>query len=307
MDKRCIIDIGTNSIRMLTAEIENNRIIENNKVLEMTRIGEGVDKTKMLSSVAIDRSINALKKFKRQAFDQGIQDIKAIATSAVRDAVNKDEFLKRAKLEIDLDIEVISGEKEAELGFVGVSSGIDREVKNVLVIDIGGGSTEFILGDSEGIKYAKSLNVGAVRMTDKHITTDPVSDSETHNLIADIRNIINEIIENIKEVNLDEVVGIGGTATTLAAVAQGLENYDRSKIHNYELNVEEIDFMINRFKSVDNNDRKKIKGLQPKRSDIILAGSRILYEILTGLDLKSIKISEYDNLEGYIYLNLDCS
>ena len=121
-------------------------------------------------------------------------------------------------------------------------------------------------------------------------------------LTYDIRNIIKEIIDDIKDIKLDEVVGIGGTATTLAAVAQQLESYDRSKVHGYELRLEEIDYMINRFKSEDNNSRKKIKGLQPKRSDIILAGSQILYEILAGLSLKSIRISEYDNLEGYIYL-----
>ena len=174
MEKRCVIDIGTNSIRMLTAEIKNGNIVSSDKILEMTRIGEGVDNTKMLSSAAMDRSIDALKKLKKQALSEGIDDIKAIATSAVRDALNKDEFLKRAKLELDLDIEVISGEKEAELGFAGVISGIDREVKNVLVIDIGGGSTEFIIGNSKGIKYAKSLDVGAVRMTDKHVSNDPV-------------------------------------------------------------------------------------------------------------------------------------
>lgn len=301
MEKRCVIDIGTNSIRMLTVKLENGNVISSNKILEMTRIGEGVDKTKMLSSAAINRSIDALKKFKKQALSEGIDDIKAIATSAVRDALNKDEFLNRAKLEIDLDIEVISGEKEAELGFAGVISGIDREVKNVLVIDIGGGSTEFIIGNRQGIKYAKSLNVGAVRMTDKHITTDPISDEEMENLTYDIRNIISEIIDDIKDINIDEVVGIGGTATTLAAVAQQLEHYDRTKVHSYELTLEEIDSMINRFKSEDNNRRKKIKGLQAKRSDIILAGSQILYEILASLSLKSIRISEYDNLEGYIY------
>ncbi len=301
MEKRCIIDIGTNSIRMLRAVIEKGKIISSGKTLEMTRIGEGVDKTKLLSSAAMDRSISALKKFKKQALSEGIKDIKAIATSAVRDARNRDEFLKRAKLEIDIDIEIISGEKEAELGFIGVMGGIKKELGNVLVIDIGGGSTEFIVGNSRGIKYVKSLDVGAVRMTDKHITTDPISDKQLKALVYDVKNIINEIIEDLKEFRIDEVVGIGGTATNLASVAQQLEIYDSSKVHNYELSLEEINSMIYRFKSTDNNKRKKIKGLQPKRADIILAGSSILYEILAKLNTKSIRISEYDNLEGYLY------
>ncbi|WP_432404954.1 Ppx/GppA phosphatase family protein [Wukongibacter sp. M2B1] len=301
MEKYCVIDIGTNSIRMLTAEIENGYITENRKVLEMTRIGEGVDRTKTLSKKAIDRSIVALKKFKSEAASNGIKEIKVIATSAVRDAVNRDVFLKRSKDELGMDIEVISGEKEAELGFLGVISGIDEVVEDLLVIDIGGGSTEFIIGNSKGIKYSKSLDVGAVRMTDKHIENDLISDTEMNNLTEDIRQIINEIVIKLEKFSVKEVAGIGGTATSLAAIAQSLENYDREKVHNYNLTIEEISNMINIFKRCNNEDRRKIKGLQPKRADIILAGSKILYEILKALDIRKIRVSDYDNLEGYIY------
>lgn len=304
MDKYCVIDIGTNSIRMLIAEIENRHIIYSKKDLETTRIGEGVDKTNRLSSDAITRSISVLKKFKAEALKEVTEDIKAIATSAVRDAVNRDEFLRAAKDEVDLDIEVISGEKEAELGFIGVVNGIEDNIDNLLVIDIGGGSTEFILGNDQGIKYSRSLNVGAVRMTDKHIANDPITDNEMNNLAEDIRSIISEIFDKINEFGKVQAVGIGGTATSLAAIAQELEIYDRDKVHNYELKVEEIKEMIEKFRSLNNDERKKIKGLQPKRADIILAGSKILYEILTGLGLKTIKISEFDNLEGYIYWDM---
>lgn len=301
MKEYCVIDIGTNSIRMLIAKLEGGHIIDSRKILKMTRIGEGLDKTKMISAVAIDRSIDALKKFKDEAASERINDIGVIATSAVRDALNRNEFLKRVKHELDLDVEVISGQREAELGFRGVIKGMNKKVENLLVIDIGGGSTEFILGNSEGIKYSKSLNVGAVRMTDKHVTTDPISNLEMYNLTADIREIINEVIEDIESIEIEEVVGIGGTATSLASITQGLESYDRRKIHNYELRIEEIDDMICRFKGLDNDQRRGIKGLQPKRADIILAGSNILYEILSALNVTKIKISEYDNLEGYIY------
>ncbi|WP_432667501.1 Ppx/GppA phosphatase family protein [Wukongibacter baidiensis] len=301
MEKCCVIDIGTNSIRMLTAKLENGYIIENEKILEMTRIGEGVDRTKTLSKEAIERSIAALKKFKDKASCNGIDDIKIIATSAVRDAVNREVFLKRAKDELGLDIEVISGEREAELGFIGVINGIDEQVDNVLVIDIGGGSTEFVFGDSKGIRFSKSLNVGAVRMTDKHIDTDPISDIEMDSLADDIRRIIDEIVGDLQKFEIKEVAGIGGTATSLAAIAQSLEIYDREKVHNYNLTIEEISNMVDRFKLCDNDERRKFKGLQPKRADIILAGSKILYEILTALNIEKIRISDFDNLEGYIY------
>lgn len=301
MEKCCVIDIGTNSIRMLTGKIKDGHITENRKILEMTRIGEGVDRTKRLSESAIDRSIDALKKFKNEAVSNGIKNIKVIATSAVRDAVNRDVFLRRAKEKLDLDIEVISGEKEAELGFVGVISGIDEMVDDLLVIDIGGGSTEFIVGNNKGIKYSKSLDVGAVRMTDKHIENDPISDTEMNNLTDDIRKIIDEITMELKKVQIKEVAGIGGTVTSLAAIAQNLETYDRKKVHNYNLTIKEISNMINTFKGSNNEGRRKIKGLQPKRADIILAGSTILHEILTTLDMEKIRVSDYDNLEGYIY------
>ncbi len=301
MSKYAVIDIGTNSIRMLLAEVKDGEIKNSTKVLEMTRIGKGVNKTKRLSDDAMDRSIDALRKFKDLAIDYGASEIKAIATSAVRDALNKDEFITRVKEELGMEIDVISGEKEAELGFAGVIYGNMSKSQDILVIDIGGGSTEFIIGVGNEIKYRTSIDVGAVRMTDKHISTDPISDDEFNNLAQDIEKILRDVIVKIKEYNIEEVFGIGGTVTTLAAIDQNLDMYDRNKVHNYKLKTYEIEDMIDRFKSLNNDARKKIKGLQPKRADIILAGSIILYEILKALGVEQIIISDYDNLEGYIF------
>jgi exopolyphosphatase/guanosine-5'-triphosphate,3'-diphosphate pyrophosphatase len=301
MSKYAVIDIGTNSIRMLLAEVKDGEIKNSTKVLEMTRIGKGVNKTKRLSDDAMDRSIDALRKFKDLAIDYGASEIKAIATSAVRDALNKDEFITRVKEELGMEIDVISGEKEAELGFAGVIYGNMSKSQDILVIDIGGGSTEFIIGVGNEIKYRTSIDVGAVRMTDKHISTDPISDDEFNNLAQDIEKILRDVIVKIKEYNIEEVFGIGGTVTTLAAIDQNLDMYDRNKVHNYKLKTYEIEDMIDRFKSLNNDARKKIRGLQPKRADIILAGSIILYEILKALGVEQIIISDYDNLEGYIF------
>lgn len=307
MDKYCVIDIGTNSIRMLIAKIERGNIVHIEKSLETTRIGEGVNKTKVLSEAAIARSINVLREFKNEAVKQGIDKINIIATSAVRDAVNRNEFIRNVKNELNLDVEIISGEREAQLGFCGVINGIEinNRENNLLVIDIGGGSTEFVLGNGQGIKYSRSLNVGAVRMTDKHITNDPPTDTDIYSLTEDIRNIINKVINIIKKNKPVQVIGIGGTVTTLTAIALELENYDRKKVHNYQLQIREIEEMIYRFENLNNDERKKIIGLQPKRADIILAGSKILYEILNSLDVKIITISEFDNLEGYIFDQLE--
>jgi exopolyphosphatase/guanosine-5'-triphosphate,3'-diphosphate pyrophosphatase len=286
---------------MLLAEVKDGEIKNSTKVLEMTRIGKGVNKTKRLSDDAMDRSIDALRKFKDLAIDYGASEIKAIATSAVRDALNKDEFITRVKEELGMEIDVISGEKEAELGFAGVIYGNMSKSQDILVIDIGGGSTEFIIGVGNEIKYRTSIDVGAVRMTDKHISTDPISDDEFNNLAQNIEKILRDVIVKIKEYNIEEVFGIGGTVTTLAAIDQNLDIYDRNKVHNYKLKTYEIEDMIDRFKSLNNDARKKIKGLQPKRADIILAGSIILYEILKALGVEQIIISDYDNLEGYIF------
>lgn len=304
MPKHGVIDIGTNSIRLLIAETENGKIVNSKKQLEMTRIGKGVDKSKKLSIEGIERSIRALKKFKEVARRDGIKDIKVIATSAVRDAINKKEFLERVKNELDLDIEVISGEREAELGFWGVIYGSDKYIRDILVIDIGGGSTELIIGNTDGIKYRTSINIGAVRMTDKHISTDPIEEKQYVNLIKDIDIILEPVLETIKEFHINDIFGIGGTITTLAAIAQELKEYDKEKIHNYNLIIKEIETQISRFKTLSNDKRKEINGLQPKRADIILAGSSILHEILNSLGHETIKVSDYDNLEGYIFQNL---
>ncbi len=305
MDRYAVIDIGTNSIRLLIAETEEGIILNSKKHLEMTRIGKGVNETKMIADDAIDRSVKALKDFKEMALNEDVDLIKAIATSAVRDANNRDVFIKRVKDEVGLDIEVISGKKEALLGFQGVINGIhDIDDDDILVIDIGGGSTELIIGNRRGLKYQESLNVGAVRMTDKHIESDPINQEDIENLLKDIRYIIKDEIEKIKKHNITKVIGIGGTITTLGAVDQNLERYNRDKIHNYVLNIDNINTLIDNFKTMDNEERKKVKGLEPKRADIILAGSLILYEIINEIEAKNIMISEYDNLEGYIFLEI---
>ncbi|QEK11088.1 Ppx/GppA family phosphatase [Crassaminicella thermophila] len=299
------IDIGTNSMRIFIAKIENGCIVEGFKDLRTTRMGENVDETGRLSMDAINRNIDALKEFIKIAKKEGIKYMPIIATSAVRDAKNKETFIKRAKEEVGAKIEVITGEREAALGFFGVLRGLKEKNKNILVIDIGGGSTEFIFGNESGIKHLVSINVGAVRMTEKFITTDPICKKDTDNMIKAIDNMLEKTIYQLGKFKIDKVIGIGGTVTTIAAVAQKLEVYDREKIHNYELRKDEVKMILNQFLSKNLKERKQIVGLQPKRADIIPAGTIILDRILTGLNIDDIKISEYDNLEGLVFEELD--
>ncbi|MCT4604622.1 MAG: Ppx/GppA family phosphatase [Marinisporobacter sp.] len=299
------IDIGTNSMRMIIAKIENRRIVKSSKFLNTTRMGHRVDQTGRLSDEAMDRNIHALKEFMEIAKKEKIEKLPIIATSAVRDAKNKDIFIKRAKEEVHVFVDVINGQREAELGFMGVLKGLERDDENILVLDIGGGSTEFILGNKEGIKHLISINIGAVRMTEKFVTTDPVSKKEVEHMKKEIDDKIKDTISSLCKFKIDRVIGIGGTATTLAAVSKKMNVYDQEKIHQTKLSHEKVKNILNEFLSKNLDDRKKIDGLQSKRADIITAGTIILDRVLKGVQMDHITISEYDNLEGLIFEKLN--
>ncbi len=302
-NKHCVIDIGTNSVRMLIAEYHGSSINIIKKKMEMTRIGKGVDKTKLLSERGINETLESLKRFKKEANEEKVGTIYAIATSAVRDAKNKSDFIDRCKREVGINIEVIDGYREAELGFMGILGGLKYN-GNILAIDIGGGSTELIIGSSEGIKYSISIDIGAVRLTDRFITTDPITNNEFEDLKNNIQDNIRNPLQQIKKYSINKVAGIGGTITTLAAIKQNMEEYSREKIHSSILCIEDIDHMINRFMNMNNEQRKLINGLQPKRADIILTGAKILYEILENISKEEIIVSDYDNLEGFLFDNM---
>lgn len=299
-NRYCVIDIGTNSTRMLIAQYHKACLHTIKKDMEMTRIGEGVDKTKLLSQRGMNDTIEALIKFKEEALKHNVFKIYAIATSAVRDAQNKNIFIERSKKEAEIDIEIIDGQREAELGFKGILRGL-KSNGDILAIDIGGGSTELILGGEDGIKYSTSIDIGAVRLTDKFIINDPISSKELENLKGYIQDNIYNHLNEIKRASITKVVGIGGTITTLAAIKQELDIYNREKIHGFLLTKKDIKSMIHRFIAMSIEERKGIKGLQPKRADIIPAGILILAEILDIISWEEIVVSDYDNLEGFIF------
>lgn len=293
------IDIGTNSMRLLVAEYIDGKLYNREKFVNTTRIGQGVDSEGYISEEAIERNIKALKEFSDIANEKGCEYIYCIGTSALRDSKNGNEFIDLAKVETNLDVDIISGEEESNLGFIGVLQGLD-DTNNILVLDIGGGSTEFILGDESGIKYAKSENVGALRMTEKFLATDPICENEFEDMSNFIEETISDTINILKEKNIRQIVGIGGTITSVSAINQELETYSMEKIHGSKVNEKELDNILQNLKKMTLNDKKNIKGLQPKRADIITAGVRILNIIMKKLEKENIIVSEYDNLEGLI-------
>ena len=291
------IDIGTNSMRLLIADYNNSKIENRKKYVNTTRIGQGVDKEGYISEEALQRNINALEEFANICKVEECQAIYCMGTSALRDSKNGNIFVDRAKQKTNINVEIISGNEESNLGFMGVLEGLDTD-EQILVIDIGGGSTEFIVGDIEGIKFAKSENVGALRMTEKFLAKDPIDTNEFSNMSKFIYGEIKDTIDYIKSKQIKKIVGIGGTITSLSAMNQELEVYSMEKIHNSEVSIKNIKDILQNLKQMTLNDKKTLKGLQPKRADIITAGVEILNIIMENLEIEKIIVSEYDNLEG---------
>ncbi len=297
--KIATIDIGTNSMRLLMADYVDGEFFNRQKYINTTRIGQNVDKEGIISDEAIDRNVDALHEFANIARKNGCDKIYAMGTSALRDSKNKEEFLQKAFDKSKVLVEIISGDNEADLGFLGVVQEIDDE--DILVIDIGGGSTEFIVGNkAEGIKFTKSENVGALRITEKFLTKDPIDDQEFENSRIYIENTIMDTIDKISNFNIRKVVGIGGTITSLSAIHQDLKVYDTDKIHKSVILDTDIKETLRNLKELTVEQKRNLNGLQPKRADIITAGALILDIIIKNLKIKDITVSEFDNLEGLI-------
>ena len=297
------IDIGTNSMRLLIAEYKEGKIVNRKKYVNTTRIGQGVDSNGYITDEAIERNINALVEFSNICKEENCKEVYCMGTSALRDSKNKELFIKLAKDRANINVDIISGEKESNLGFMGVLQGVENP-EDILVIDIGGGSTEFIIGNKNGIRFAKSENVGALRMTEKFLKQDPINENEFKNMSDFIYEEIKDTLKYIEKDGVQKIVGIGGTITSLSAINQEMESYSMDKIHNSKITLSEIELILQNLKKMTLNDKKTLKGLQPKRADIITAGVEILYTIMKNIEIDEIIVSEYDNLEGLMCQNI---
>ena len=298
------IDIGTNSMRLLIADYKNNKIENRKKYINITRIGQGVDDKGYITEEALERNLNALKEFADKCIEEKCEKVYCMGTSALRDSKNGQDFVNRAKELTNIDVKIICGEEESNLGFMGVLEGAGGDKSNyILVLDIGGGSTEFIVGNEDGIKFCKSENVGALRMTEKFITTDPISDEEFNKMSDFIEKTISSTLDKIKGMHVSKLVGIGGAITSLSDMNQQLEVYSMEKVHNSVVTKKDLEKILQNLKKMTLSDKKTIKGLQPKRADIITDGVKILHIVMEKLEIEKIMISEYDNLEGLICQN----
>ena len=304
---RASIDIGTNSCRLLIAEVQRNNenIIfkkEIYKDLEIVKLGEDVNKNKFLKEEAIERTLKCLKKYKEIIDKYSIEEksIICFATSATRDANNRDYFIKRVYDETKIKINCISGDEEAYINFKGVVSSFDKNFKeNILVFDIGGGSTEFTLGNINGIKKEISLNIGSVRIAEKFLLDNGIYNYCEENRIK-AKEWIKENLKELEDFKKEDftLIGVAGTTTTQVSVREKMEIYDSEKIHLSSLTSKEINDNLDLF--IKNINKQEIKGLDPKRKDVIIGGTIILKEILEYFEKDFIIVSENDNLMGAI-------
>ena len=291
------IDCGTNSIRLLIADIEGKTFREVLRTMEIVRLGQGVDKTGEFHPDAITRTLAAVDLFAVEIARKGVQKIRFCATSATRDATNRHLFIDGVKERLGIEPEVISGEEEAALSFAGAIQDLPQEDGPFLVVDIGGGSTEFVYGQSS-VEFAKSVNIGCVRMTERHFTQDPTGAQEIEDARRDIQEAIKVAASIVPITKAKTLIAVAGTATTVAAAALDLGEYDRHSIHLSRISSEKTHIASQRFLSMTREERSALGYMHPGRVEVIAAGSLVLSEIMKATGAKEFIASESDILDG---------
>lgn len=306
MKRFAAIDIGTNAILLLVAELEGNgtfQLLEDRA--EITRLGERVDQTHKIGPDGEERSVQALKSYLARCGELSVDEIVAVGTSALRDARNGGDFKARLKRELGLDLRVLSGEEEAAYSYLAVQRGLALAAKEVLVVDVGGGSTELIWGKGGALHRSMSLNLGSVRLTERFLISDPVRDDECAALTRTLDCEMEPIRVNWRiEGHFHTMVGIAGTFTTLAAIEKGLRQYSHSEVHGSRLSRAEVERQIRLFKGKTIAGRREIPGLEPKRADAILAGAILIDRIMALFHVDQVTVSDQGIRYGLLHEKL---
>jgi exopolyphosphatase / guanosine-5'-triphosphate,3'-diphosphate pyrophosphatase len=292
-----IVDIGTNSTRLLVADVADGRVEEVERRSLVTQLGRGVDLSGRLSAEAIEAACDAIADYVAIYQEAGAEAVSAIATSAVRDAANGSAFIAELRERFALSARMLDGEEEARLTYIGATSEQPPAVPTV-VIDIGGGSTELIVGSGEEIAFHASLQAGVVRHTERHISSDPPTAAELEGLASDARGLIETTVAGHAGIKAGAGIAVAGTPTSLAAVEMGLEPYDPERVHGHRLSLTSIQRMLSQLASVPLSERVEIAGLHPDRAPTIVAGIVILVEAMRAFGLEEIEVSEHDILYG---------
>jgi exopolyphosphatase/guanosine-5'-triphosphate,3'-diphosphate pyrophosphatase len=297
------IDCGTNSIRLLVARPdEAGRLIELDRRMTIVRLGEGVDRTGRLSDAALERTFAACQDYARIVESLGAERVRFVATSASRDAQNRQVFVDGVMARIGVEPEVVTGDLEAALSFAGATSGLADDARPpFLVVDIGGGSTEFVLGDAEPTA-ARSVDMGCVRLTERYLLTDPPSPAEVKAATDRIDALIDFASESVPLSQVTTLVGLAGSVTTVAAIALGLDEYDSVAIHGSRIAADDVHTIADRLLAMNRIDRAAIGVMHPGRVDVIGGGALVLSRILRRLEdeagVREVLVSERDILDG---------
>jgi exopolyphosphatase/guanosine-5'-triphosphate,3'-diphosphate pyrophosphatase len=290
-----VIDVGTNSARLLVADVASGKVTPVERRSRVTRLGRGVDLSGRLSAEAIEDACAAIGDYVTAYQELGAETVDAIATSAVRDAENGSAFVAELRERFALSARVLDGEEEARLTYLGATA--ERApTAPTLVVDIGGGSTELIVGTGDEISFHASLQAGVVRHSERHISSDPPTAIELESLAADVRGLIETAVGSGIEARAG--IAVAGTPTSLAAVEMGLEPYDPARVHGHVLSLPSIQRMLSQLASTPLSQRVEIPGMHPDRAPTVVAGVVILVETMRAFGLEQIEASEHDILYG---------
>jgi exopolyphosphatase / guanosine-5'-triphosphate,3'-diphosphate pyrophosphatase len=301
MKKIASIDIGSNTVRLLILEsmgnAEFNLIVSKRNI---TRLGEGMDTQGKLAKNRMEATLQVLAEFRQTCLENGDPSLFAVATSAVREASNGHEFVRRAKKETGIDIKIILWEEEARLTLEGVFWKIPDNNRKVITLDIGGGSTEFILSQGKEISGFCSTSLGVVRLTEKFISRHPIDEKEFLSLKNHLQNELEAVKKKLSMFRPELLIGTAGTVTTLSALKNNIYPYDPAKIHASVFSREDAESILADLKRKSLSERLAMKSLEPGREDLIIAGTAIVLETMRAFDFETLTVSEYSLREGII-------
>ena len=292
-----VVDIGTNSTRLLVADVADGRVSEVERRSTVTRLGRGVDTSSQLAAEAVEDVCYTVGEYMRAYESLGAERVTAIATSAVRDAANSGAFIAELRERFALQARILDGAEEARLVYLGAFTGRPA-ADSTLVVDIGGGSTELVVGSGGEVGFHVSLQAGTVRHTERYLRADPPDPGELDALAGDVRSLIDAELTGEAIAAAGEGIAVAGTPTSLAAIDQELDPYDPERVHGYTLPLESIQRICSTLSSKTLEERVQVTGLHPGRAPTIVAGVVILIQVMRAFGLKEIEVSEHDILYG---------
>jgi exopolyphosphatase / guanosine-5'-triphosphate,3'-diphosphate pyrophosphatase len=295
------VDCGTNSTRLLVARARDGVLEPLERLMTITRRGAGVDARRALAADAVIRTVDVLRRYRQLVDRHGVSAVRATATSAVRDATNGIEFLSAAEGVLGVPVEVLSGDEEGRLSFLGATAELDPAEGPFLVVDIGGGSTEFAVG-TEAVEGVMSIDVGCVRLTERYLRSDPPLPEELSAALSVTEAWLDDVARELPAaLGARLMVGLAGTVTTVAAVEIGLPRYDRDRIHHFRLSRAAAEDVFRTLATETRSDRLANPGLEEARADVIVGGCCVLVAVLRYFDLDECLVSEADVLDGLAY------